>query len=180
LFDDCFAVYEYAYPVAELIQALKFSRRLAAGRLLGQLFAEEYLRYERHHPWRGRSKPDVLIPVPLHWRRQLGRGFNQAEELSLSVSRALNIPLQPNWVSRRVFAAPQSALDRQHRRSNLRQARRRQVFSVPERYLSRIEGLHIAIMDDVITTGSTAQALHACLHAAGAASVSVWAIGRTL
>ena len=120
------------------------------------------------------SPVDVLIPVPLHWRRLWSRGFNQSVLLSQQLrhdSQALwTTTLGANFVSRNRSTQSQSGLDIQERSRNLRAA-----FTVRK----PCSGLNVAIVDDVMTTGSTVSALATCLLSAGASSVEVWCIART-
>ncbi|MEX2516434.1 MAG: hypothetical protein WD572_05920 [Gammaproteobacteria bacterium] len=112
--------------------------------------------------------PDVLVPVPLHWRRQLQRGYNQALELARPLSRQLGIPLRLDLCVRDRPTRAQSDLTYTERRRNLRRA-----FvchnDIPA---------HIGIIDDVLTSGQTVTALASALCAAGAESVSVWVLAR--
>ncbi|MCW8195007.1 ComF family protein [Proteobacteria bacterium 005FR1] len=161
-FDACFAAFHYASPVDRLIGQFKNQRRLSAGKILSRLLLS--ILAER----RARM-PDVIAPVPLHWRRQIARGFNQAAFVAGYLARELNVPLVD--LARRSQATPkQQQLDRKQRLRNLRDA-----FSIT----ADVTGRRIALLDDVVTTGATAQALSLALKRAGAARVEVWAIART-
>jgi ComF family protein len=131
---------------------------------LGRLLAEEA---PRHLPL---AEYDAVIPVPLHWRRRLARGFNQAEVLARAVGRAHGLRVRP-WVLRRVRPTPPQQGDREARRRNVRQA-----FAVRGR--RGIVGRRLLLVDDVFTTGATANACAEVLLAAGAASVDVLALAR--
>jgi len=150
----------YAPPVAGLIAALKFGGRLACARLLGELLARQWM----HLP-----RPDCLLPVPLHPDRQHRRGFNQALEIARPLSRRLEIPLQPRFCRRVRATVPQRQLDAGQRRGNLRGA-----FEASE----KVEGHHIALIDDVMTTGATVREIASTLLKAGAAKVEVWVVAR--
>ncbi|MEH6582228.1 MAG: ComF family protein [Halioglobus sp.] len=117
---------------------------------------------------------DAIVPVPLHWRRLCHRGFNQSELLCHQLRRQNPLlraaKLWAGLVSRRRTTATQSSLDASHRSDNLRGA-----FEV----CHPCDGLRLAIVDDVMTTGSTVDALAKVLCTAGAASVEVWCIART-
>jgi ComF family protein len=111
---------------------------------------------------------DALLPMPLHWRRQAMRGFNQAFELSRVLQRRSGLPLLRSI--RRVRAtAFQSGLAAADRRHNLRNA-----FRAREAVTAK----HVLIVDDVITTGETCARLAAVLIAAGAKKVSALAVAR--
>ncbi|MEE9563210.1 MAG: ComF family protein [Thermoanaerobaculia bacterium] len=110
------------------------------------------------------EEAEVVVPVPLHWRRRLSRGYNQAEEIARPLARLLDRPLER--AMRRVRATPpQTRFDRRHRAANVAGA-----FRVRGR--SRLSGRRVLIVDDVATTGSTLETAAACLKAAGA----VWTV----
>lgn len=113
--------------------------------------------------------PEVIIPVPMHWRRRWGRGFNQAADIAESLGTALDIPVATGLVRRNRRVQAQRGLNRAGRLANLQG-----VFevcgTVPER---------VAIVDDVVTTGATVRVLARCLVEAGARDVQVWALART-
>jgi ComF family protein len=162
-FDRCIAAFRYSSPVDRLVGQFKNQRRLSAGKLLSSLLLERLRKGAE-------ARPELIAPVPLHWRRQLLRGFNQATFIAGSLASQLDIPLLA--VARRSQATPkQQQLDRRRRLGNLRGA-----FSVNRELVA---GRHVAIVDDVVTTGATAQALSLALKRAGAARVDVWAIART-
>ena len=151
----------YEFPVQSLLQRFKFTRRLAAGRVLALLFAR----------WVGSStaaRPDCLVPVPLHWRRRLVRQFNQAREIADTIGGTLGIPVLEACRRTRMTPA-QSGLNAAERKRNLRRA-----FRVTK----PVAGLHVAIVDDVLTTGSTAAELTRTLRGRGARRVDVWALAR--
>jgi ComF family protein len=158
--DGAFGLLRYAYPADGLIKALKYGHRLAIGRVLGGLMAERLS---------GRASPDLLVPVPLHPSRECERGFNQATELARPVAATLGVTMDADLV-RRVLATPsQSGLDRRARRHNLRRA-----FAVRR----TLAGEHVAIVDDVVTTGATAAELAATLRRAGARRIEIWSAAR--
>ncbi len=115
------------------------------------------------------NRPEVIIPVPMHWRRRWGRGFNQAADIAESIGVALDIPVASGVVRRTRRVQAQRGLNRAGRLANLQG-----VFevcgAVPER---------VAIVDDVVTTGATARVLARCLVEAGARDVQIWALART-
>lgn len=162
-FNRTFAPFLYQSPLDFLIQDLKFHGHLAAARLLGGLLSEVLER-------QGGPLPECIIPVPLHPTRLRERGFNQALELARPVARRLGIPILADGVKRIRLTPAQSQLDLNARRENLRGA-----F-----FLSRaIQARHVAIFDDVITTGTTASELALTLQRAGIEKIEVWACART-
>ncbi len=153
----------YTWPLDHLLQRFKFSGDLATGRVLGELLAA-YLAAGNI------MKPDLLLPVPLHVARLRSRGFNQALELARPVARRLRLCIADDRVCVRVKnTAVQSELDAVARRRNLRAA-----FEIGHSLI----GAHIAVLDDVLTTGATASALASTLRQAGAAKVQVWCLAR--
>jgi len=152
----------YAYPVDKLVQRFKFDGDLPTGRLLAELLAD-YLAAG------GGAKPDCIIPVPLHPARLKERGFNQAVELARPVGRRLKIQVRLDVCERVRATEVQSKLDAVERKKNLRDA-----FAVRK----FMDGKHVALVDDVITTGTTVEVLTRALKDAGAARVSVWSVAR--
>jgi ComF family protein len=114
---------------------------------------------------------DRVVPVPLHWRRRLARGYNQAERIARPLAGHLGLPCL-SALSRRRATPPQSLLGRDDRLANLRKA-----FQVPAP--ERVRGLHLLLVDDVATTGATLDAAAAALKNAGAATVTALVAGRT-
>ena len=152
----------YEAPVNRLVGALKFRHQLHLASPLGRLFCRQL---PRNHPL-----PDIILPVPLHPQRLRERGFNQSLELARSVASGLGLPLVRQGCRRVIATPPQSGLDQRGRMKNLRKA-----FVAD----ARVEGLHIALFDDVITTGATVTAVSQVLLRAGAKRIDVWALART-
>jgi len=159
--DEARSPLAYGFPVDKLVQRFKFEGDLAVGRLLGSLLAE-YLAA-------GDARPDCIVPVPLHASRLRERGFNQAAELARPVSRRLKVKVRLDMCERSRATQVQSRLDADERRKNLRDA-----FSVT----APVQGLHVALLDDVVTTGATAESLAKTLRQAGARRVSLWSACR--
>lgn len=165
-FDQAHCVLRYDWPASALITAFKFSADLAAGRVLSGLLIDSLQSCLQQQSLR---RPDLLIPVPLHTDRLGARGFNQSLELSRPIAKALAIRLSVQGLQRVRSTAPQTGLTALRRRRNVRGA-----FSVNE----SVQGLHIALIDDVITTAATVRECARSLKRAGAASVQVWALAR--
>jgi len=162
------APWRYAFPVDSLITRFKHQARWPLGRLLGELLAEHL-----HHAFdEGLARPELLLPVPLARQRQRQRGFNQAAMLAQWLSRPLDLPVQLHWLQRVLETPAQQQLDAATRKRNLRHA-----FALAPG--SRIEGRHLALVDDVLTTGATAERLARLLLSAGAARVDVYCLART-
>jgi ComF family protein len=123
----------------------------------------------------GFVQPDVLLPVPLSIARQRERGYNQAWELARRVGPALEVPSHARWVERVIDTPHQTGLPRAERLHNLRGA-----FAVTVAGRAGVAGRSVAILDDVMTTGSTADELAATLRRAGAVHVQTWVLARTV
>ncbi len=162
--DECWSVLRYAPPVDGLLQALKFHGRLEIAAWLGGLMAEAFVAD-------GRERPALLVPVPLHRRRLIRRGFNQALEIGRPLARILDIPLDVHCCERHRPTSSQSGLDSAGRRRNVRGAFR--VRRLPP-------ADHVAIIDDILTTGATTRALSRVLHGAGVTRVDVWTVARVV
>jgi ComF family protein len=162
--DRTLSAYRYAAPLDHLILQLKFHGKLHLAQLLGKLTAE-YLEQCTHPP------PECIIPVPLHPTRLRERGFNQALELAQPIAARLKIPVNYQVVYRRRNTATQSGLPRQERKRNMRGA-----FALQGSFAAQ----HVAIMDDVLTTGHTAGELTRTLRRAGVQIIEVWTCARAL
>ena len=152
---------DYLAPYPMLIPRLKYSGQILLAPLLARLLADHL---------DGREPPEAIIPVPLHWWRQWGRGFNQAEEIGKALSEHTGIPCDSRLLRRTKATPQQTTLSAGQRRRNLRGAFRIR----PHHYR------HVALLDDVVTTGATAGQLSRLLHESGITKVEVWAICRTL
>lgn len=161
-FDAALAAFEYTSPVDWLITRLKFHNRLSHARLLGALLAGRVARADA-------APADCIVPMPLHPRRYRERGYNQAALIAGHTARAQALPVMPDLAVRTRNTPPQLSLPKDERRRNVRNA-----FSAS----GECSGRHIAIVDDVVTTGHTAGALAAALKRGGAASVQLWCIAR--
>lgn len=159
--DLAVAVFDYRAPLDFMIRRLKFRRDLAWARVLGGLMAEEI-------PRRCGERVDAIVPVPLHRSRLAERGYNQALELARPLARRLGVPLVWDLCIRSRSTAEQTALDAEARRANVRAA-----FAV-----RGAPPATVAIVDDVLTTGSTVAALTLALRRAGAKRVLAWVCAR--
>ncbi|MDD0845272.1 ComF family protein [Pseudomonas sp. Gutcm_11s] len=162
------AAWRYAFPLDSLITGFKHQAHWPMGRLLAGLLSHHL----QHAFAEGLPPPDLLLPVPLGRKRLRSRGFNQAEMLATWLSASLQLPQQRDWLLRQQEGAHQQQLDAAARRRNLRQA-----FALATG--AEVQGRHIALIDDVLTTGATAAALARLLLGAGAARVDVYCLART-
>jgi ComF family protein len=164
-FDQVIAPWIYDAHFAYLIGRWKYTRQQSLTALLAQL-------------WIDAAPPvptvDLLVPVPLHWRKLWQRGFNQATLLATALQQRdaqfADCPIAVKGVRRLRPGAPQSRSGAEQRQRNLRAA-----FTVDR----PCDNLRVAIIDDVVTTGATASALAGALRAQGAARVDVWSLART-
>jgi ComF family protein len=150
----------YARPLDRLLPRFKFHGDLAAGRLLSQLMADACM----HLP-----RPDALIAIPLHRTRLRQRGYDQALELARPLARMLRLPLRDDMLLRRHATAPQSELSALARRRNVRRAFAVDAVTLPA---------HVALVDDVMTTGATLHAAAVALRRAGVQRVDAWVCAR--
>lgn len=160
-FDVTHAPFIHQGAIQYLIAGLKFSADYKHARLLGQLLAE--------HLMHTASLPDCIVPIPLHNKRYRQRGFNQAIEISRTVATELKLPLNLHSCVRVRDTPHQTALTAKQRRSNIKNA-----FAM----IKPIAAQHVAIVDDVMTTGSTAHELAVTLKQAGVERVEVWVCAR--
>jgi ComF family protein len=150
--------------LGSVIRRHKYGPNQALGAVLAQLL-EDQLPIDAEY--------DVVIPVPLHRRRLLRRGFNQSALLAAAVTARLRCRLDVATLIRVIATPPQTAQDLDSRRRNVHKA-----FAV--RYPERVAGLKVLLIDDVLTTGATANECARVLRAAGAGSVDVLTIARAI
>lgn len=166
VFDRVIAPWLYDEQMAFLIHRWKFHRERRLTALLAWLWLSQSSSEASH--------PDIIIPVPLHWRKLWQRGFNQSELLSIELRRQCqplkNVKLATRLVQRHRATIAQSGLAAAQRRYNLLGA-----FTARR----RCDNLRIAIIDDVLTTGATATVMATTLRDAGASHIEVWCMART-
>lgn len=159
-FDRTVAVYAYAFPLNKLVQALKHGQQLVLVNSLADKLAQQV-----------KVRPDCIVAMPLHPARLRERSFNQSLELARRVSRQMNIPLLLNACQRVRDTPPQTTLSRTERSKNMRLA-----FACSQDLKDR----HVAVVDDVMTSGASLNEVARALRVAGAREVSAWVIARTL
>ncbi len=159
--DAVHAACVYARPLDRLLPRFKFHGDFAAGRLLSQLMGDAFATLPR---------PDALVAIPLHRSRLRQRGYDQALELAAPLARMLDLPLHRDLLVRRRVTAPQSELSAFARRRNMRNA-----FAVDTDVGCPS---HVALVDDVMTTGATLHAAATALRRAGVARVDAWVCAR--
>lgn len=147
----------------DLLIQLKFGEGLyLANSLVSQLI---------NHFKQDATCPQVLLPVPLHKDRLINRGYNQALEIAQILSRLLDIPIDTRALRRVRHTESQLGLSASQREKNILKA-----FS----YESTVDYSHVAVVDDIITTGSTANEITKTLHRAGVPNVEIWGLARVL
>lgn len=157
----------YRFPVDQMVRRFKFSRNLACGQILGKELLQAVER-------KCSTLPSCILPVPLHRTRHFSRAFNQAELLARQVGKGLELPVY-NHVLRRAKRTPaQSGLDAESRQRNLHGA----IQCRPPDKLQCKLG-HVALVDDVMTTGSTLAECTQTLKRAGAGEISTWVAAVT-
>jgi ComF family protein len=164
-YDSTLATFIYQNPVAHLIGGLKFHSQLVYARLLSKLLLTRLEQY-----YCAKKKPDIIIPMPLHKTRLQERGFNQAVELARPLAKAWKIPLSLHDCQRIRATSAQIELPAEQRRKNVKNA-----FQIRENFHAD----HVAIVDDVITTGSTVQELSLQLRRQGVKKIEVWSSAKT-
>ncbi|MGH7367215.1 MAG: ComF family protein [Candidatus Rokuibacteriota bacterium] len=151
----------------EALHAFKFRGRRALAAPLGDLLVEAL---EGRLP---AGRPELLLPVPLHPRREHERGFNQASLVARRIGRAWDRPVRGDVLVRTLATRSQTELDAPARRANVRNAFR---LRRPE----LIAGRHVVLVDDILTTGATLSECARCLRGAGASTIGVLTVARVV
>lgn len=164
-FNKAYAAFVYQTPIVQMIGQLKFNQHLIFGSVLSELLTTFLLKNYESDPW-----PEAIIPVPLHPKRLSERGYNQAIELARPIGKFLDIPIRSDLCERIKQTTTQSTVSEKERRINLRNA-----FAIESHHHLK----HIAIIDDVLTTGSTVMSLSKALQKSGVEKIDIWAIAKT-
>lgn len=160
-FDETLALADYVPPVSGMVGALKFAARLDLADVFAQLLsAREPLP----------RAADLVVAVPLSHERESERGFNQSREIARRYARLIDLPLREGLLLRTVHSAPQQSLARDARQRNVRGA-----FALA----GDVRGQRVAVVDDVMTTGSTLEEIATVLKRAGATRVVNRVVART-
>jgi ComF family protein len=175
IFTSAHVAFDYAFPWDHVIQQLKFGGRTELARPLGLALTNSLRRAtgrggERQH----QHAVDLVLPMPLSNARLAERGYNQALLIAQEVAQNLGLSLDSSLLLRPIETLHQAGLPREQRMRNLSG-----VFMVDPAARNRLAGRSVALVDDVITTGSTANEACRELLRAGALEVQVWAIART-
>lgn len=162
--DHVHALFHYTTPISDLIWKLKFQGDLS----IAKLFAHYWIDYLETY-YKPSTLPDLLLPVPLHFTRLKQRGFNQALEIARPIGKYFDIPIDTRSCIKIKNTAPQSSLSAEKRKDNVKNA-----FGLSY----SIHAKHIAIVDDVVTTGNTASEIAQLLKIAGVTKVDLWCCAR--
>ncbi|MEJ2682697.1 MAG: ComF family protein [Gammaproteobacteria bacterium] len=160
--------FHYRFPIDHMIQELKFHKQLHHLELLSHYLAEQIYFAEHNAP---QHSIDGIIPIPLHPQRLRQRGYNQSYWLAKSLGKRLNLPVWDHCCIRTKNTQAQSTLSAKKRAENLHAA-----FQIRREKLPTAQ--HVAILDDVLTTGATMEALTQTLHSAGIKRISIWTLAK--
>ena len=167
-FSEVLVPWLYAFPVDSLVLRFKHQSKWPMGRLLAQMLGQ----FLQHRFDEGLPRPDCLLPVPLAKKRLRQRGYNQAAMLAHWLGTSLNLPVNEQLLKRTKETPAQQGLNAKARKRNLRGA-----FTLLN--AEQVQGRHVALIDDVLTTASTADAISRLLIEAGARRVDVYCLART-
>src|SRR5690606_9394970 len=160
-YDATIAAWRYDFPLDRLVQALKYGNRLALAAWFAEALAARL----------DERRVDLVVPLPLHARRLRERGFNQAMEIARRLRKPAGTPPAPNVLVRSADTAAQTGLSNEARKRNVRNA-----FIATQ----SLDGLRVALVDDVMTTGATLDAAARALKNAGAIHVENWVVARAV
>ncbi len=167
--DYTLCLYHYQMPLDYLITELKYNQKLTHAAILSELLLARL----SEEP--AENLPSVILPVPLHKNRLIKRGFNQSLEISRPIAKQLGIPIGLDLVRRKRQTRAQTDLTAVERKKNIRGC-----FEIMKKE-SLLSGYnHVVIVDDVVTTGSTANELAVLLKKSGVKKVGVWSIARAI
>jgi ComF family protein len=161
-FDTTIAAFDYRFPVDTLVHQIKYQHNLALVDFVAHSVGRKLDRAE---------KPDVMLAMPLHHTRLRERGFNQSVEIAKQLARLSNIPLQTAGYQRIRDTKEQATLKWKERHANVRGAFACELD---------LRGKHVAVVDDVMTTGATLNEFAKTLKKSGAEKISVYVVARTL
>ncbi|BCM25802.1 hypothetical protein ZMTM_20610 [Methyloradius palustris] len=155
-------MFRYEFPVDAMLQRYKYQHLLNMAQTFAQMIITDLP---------NANLPDLIIPMPLHPLRLKERGFNQSLEIARIVGKSLNIKVDTQACSRIKSSPPQASLPLKERVKNMQGA-----FT----FNTQLDGLNIALIDDVMTTGASLNSLAKTVKKAGAINVECWVVARTL
>lgn len=160
-YDRLLTAYSFEEPLRTLLHEFKYREALYLRTFMVQLMLDA--KPEENY------KPDCLVPIPMHPKRLRERGFNQAAELTRVLAKRLNIPFNLTLCEKKINTTAQVNLSGKHRNRNLQKAFIAKTCNYQ----------HVTLVDDLLTTGSTANAMALALKKQGVARVDVWCMART-
>jgi len=168
-----FCFYNKEGDFASLLQAAKYKNKPWYNQQLAKLYAVELQQESRDHDGVGWPYDiDVIVPVPVHWRRRLRRGYNQSEMVALGLAEVWHLPVESGCLYKCRYTSSQVGLSREERL-----AAETQTFAV--RHSERLEGKHVLLVDDVMTTGGTLEACAEALKVVRGLRLSFVTLGLT-
>lgn len=169
LWEKALTSFIYEYPLDRLLISLKYNRRIDYIKTLARLLSHD-IELQYNFADSSVPRPEYIVPVPLHLFRESQRGYNQAYLLARELSKQLGLSLQTKLIKRVRHTPQQSQLSKKQRTKNLAKA-----FEInSQHYIPK----YVALVDDVMTTGSTAHAITKVLLEAGVQRVDVWCVAR--
>lgn len=160
------AVFVYGDQSKQLVTKLKYNDQLYLASIYGAWLAKAGKELV--------AESDVIIPVPLSWRRFVGRRYNQAALLAGALSKKTGLPVAPDALRRVRHTPPQTGLSRKQRKDNVRGA-----FQINPRHAATLKGKRALLIDDVLTTGATLSGCTQILLKSGVAAVRALTLART-
>jgi len=190
-FRRCIAAFTYQTPIDNIILRLKTDPYSAEIKQLTALLAEKIIssyppltvdeKVENEAQQKtAKTCPELVIPMPLHWKKMAQRGFNQSQIIGDLLSNYFlhqhktSLKVRSDLCRRISNSQAQQRLNKKQRAKTVQDA-----FSVPALSASSLKGRTIAVLDDVMTTGATANAIASALRNAGAKQVDIWCLART-
>ena len=165
-YDLSLSAFHYEQPISDFITQFKYGNRLDLLPLM-----TNYLLHTINLRLKNESRsqpPELIIPIPLHYKKRNHRGFNQSRLIAKNLSKSLDIPLSGDEVKRVRQTKTQASLDANERKKNLKNA-----FEINKELPERV-----AIVDDIITTGTTVSELAMLASKHGAKQIEVWSLAR--
>jgi ComF family protein len=163
--NNTIALFHYQKPINNLIKALKFNSKLIYAKILGELMAKKLMYHYQEN-----KLPELIIPVPLHKKRLCERGFNQAVELARPIAKKLKMPIDLDSYIRVKHTEAQALMPAKQRAKNIHQA-----FAARKNLTVK----HVALIDDVITTGNTINELSKIIYQSNIEKIDIWVCAKT-
>ena len=165
--------FNYEFPIKQIIRRIKYSKQRYWVKALCWQLSQTYL-FESQN--KETSKPDLLIPIPMHKSKHKQRGYNQAALIAQTLSRSSGIAISKNTLIKTKPTETQAQLNKQERMKNLNGS-----FNISKKALKKgtLIGKHIALVDDVMTTKATCELASKLLLERGAKQVDIWCLART-